>query len=110
MSETSMTESLQTYERDGYDGQFAARPAGMVHCFGCGADEPAAQVPVEAMHRFEGTSDPDAQAILAALECPACGALGTLALSYGPEASAEDAGVLAELMDARDVGTVPAGR
>lgn len=109
MAESSMVEVLAAYERKGYTGQFGADEDGCVECHGCGAVEPAAQTPLLALHRFEGNSDPSDSAVVAALECVACGAHGTIALSYGPEASAEDAAVLAELLDDRDHAGIPVG-
>lgn len=106
LSEDNVLEVLKQYERKGFTGQFSSRPGACVHCHTCGADEPAAQTPVEAMHRFEGSTNPDDMSILVALECVACGAWGTTTLSYGPEASAEDATTLKELLDARDIGPI----
>ncbi len=109
MSDDSLMDALDYYEKKGFDGQFCVRPGGMVHCMACDADEPAAQVAAEGMHRFDGSSDPSDQAVLVALECPACGAWGTVTLSYGPESSADDGAVLVELLDARDVGPIKQG-
>lgn len=109
VSEESMTEVLDRYDTKGYDGSFSARLDGMVHCHSCQDDTPAAQVPLEALHRFEGTSDPQEENIVAALECPGCGALGTLVLPYGPNASPEEAEVLATLLDDRDHSGIEPG-
>lgn len=107
--ELSIVEVLANDERRGFVGQFSCRPDGVVRCHACKSDEPAVQAPVLAMHRLEGASDPSDQAIVAALECPACGALGTVVLSYGPEASAEDSAVLQQLLDDRDPPGIRAG-
>ncbi len=109
-SEESVLEVLKRYEAKGFEGQFSARAGGMVHCHSCNADEPAAQTSVEAMHRFEGSTDPNDESVLVALECLACGAWGTATLSYGPESAAEDASVLQELNDARDVSPISTGQ
>ena len=66
-------------------------------------------VPMEALHRLEGASDPEDEAVVAALECPACGAWGTIVLSYGPQSSAEDAAVLANLIDDRRHSVIEPG-
>lgn len=110
MAQDSLLEALDHYEKKGFEGQFSTRAGGMIHCHACNADEPAAQVPVEGMHRFEGPSDPSEEAVLVALECPSCGAWGTASLSYGPESSREDAGALVELLDARDIGPIVPGQ
>lgn len=100
--EATLTEVLRQYETKGFTVRMTVRAGGIVRCHGCGQEEPAEQVPVEALHRFEGASDPEDMAALAAVECPACGEWGTLVLSYGPEGSAEDGEVLRRLMDDRD--------
>lgn len=110
MAEESMVKVLADYERQGFVGQFSCRAGGLIRCHGCRSTEPAAQVPVLAMHRLEGASDPSDQSVVAALECPACGGLGTAVLSYGPEAAPEDAAVLTQLLDVRDQSSIRAGR
>lgn len=102
MSEASITEVLARYESKGFEGQFSSRPGSTLHCHMCDGDEPAAQAPVLAMHRIEGASDPSDAAVVAAIECPACGGMGTIVLTYGPEAGQDDSAVLAELLDDRD--------
>lgn len=110
VSEEGVLDVLKHYEAKGFEGQFSARAGGLVHCHSCNADEPAAQTSVEAMHRFEGNTNPDDASVLVALECAACGAWGTATLSYGSEAAVEDAVVLQELNDARDVSPIREGQ
>jgi hypothetical protein len=105
----TMTAILARYGQEGYETQFSSRPGGMVHCHACGEEEPAEQVPLEALHRCEGQSDPDDMAVVAALSCPACGANGTLVAGYGPTASPEDGEVLANLMDDREHSDITPG-
>jgi len=107
--EESMTEVVARYEKRGFTGQFSSRPDGMVHCHACGAEEPAEQVPMKALHRFEGASDPSDEAALAALECPNCGGWGTLVLSYGPEGTLEDQEVLGRFLDDRAHSAIESG-
>lgn len=109
VSEESMVEVLQRYQKKGYDGQFSARPGTMVHCYTCGDDSAAEQVPLWTLHRFEGTSDPGEEAVVAGMECPSCGALGTLALTYGSGAPPEDMAVLGSLMDERATSRIRSG-
>ena len=47
--------------------------------------------------RLEGASDPADMSLVVPLDCPDCGARGVLVLRYGPEASMEEADVLAVL-------------
>ena len=100
----SLSEVVRNYERHGFPSQFAARPGGNVHCVSCRRDHPARWVKLLALHRLEGDSDPQEEAVVAALECPACEERGTLALSFGPSASIEDRLVLSLLDDHRDEG------
>ncbi len=109
-AEDDLQDVLDMYESRGATAQFSARSGAVIHCHDCGADEPAEQAPLVALHRFEGSSDPDDQAALAALECPACGAWGTIVLSYGPGSSPDDASVLGALLDDRDQSGIMPGR
>jgi hypothetical protein len=56
-------------------------------------------VHLEVLDRTEGASDPADMVAVAALVCPRCGARGTVALKYGPEASPEEDEVLRLLDD-----------
>jgi len=76
---------------------FAVLPGGRVACSLCHARTTAAGVEVLEVRRLEGTSDPEAEAIVLGLRCPSCGVLGSAVLGYGPMASAEDQDVLAAL-------------
>lgn len=108
--EEGMPDILRRYEEQGATNQFAARPAGMIHCYGCGAEEPAAQAPMVALHRFEGTSDPGSQAAAVVLECPSCGKWGTMVFTYGTGTPPEEAEVLAALLDDRDQSHIESGK
>lgn len=91
----SLAEVVRRYEGNGFPSQFAARPGGNVRCMGCRREHPARWVRLLALHRLEGGSDPQEDVVVAAVECPACEERGTLALSYGFAAPAEDRLVLA---------------
>lgn len=82
----------------GFDAQFlpGERP-GTLHCRSCGSDAEASRYPVIEERRLEGASDPDDLVLVVAARCPVCAADGSLVLGYGPEASAEDADVVASL-------------
>jgi hypothetical protein len=94
---TPFGEIVAGLEQAGFGGQFAARPGGMILCFTCHQESPAAEVGLEALRRTEGASDPADMLAVAALVCPRCGAKGTAVLGYGPEADADDAEVLRHL-------------
>lgn len=98
---TTLIEVIRRFEADGYTGQFAAVEGGRLRCFTCHQDSDADEVPLDELRRMEGASDPDDMAAVAAVECPHCGTLGTVALKYGPDASPEEQEVLQQLEDAR---------
>lgn len=98
----TITEALHLYEERGYTGQFGAREGGAIKCFGCGALNEPSSVPMDSMRRIEGVSDPDDMSMVAAVQCPSCGARGTLTVMYGPMAPPEDNEALRRLTDARE--------
>ncbi|MGZ8751977.1 MAG: hypothetical protein ACXW1S_03265 [Acidimicrobiia bacterium] len=81
----TMVEAIAGLEAEGYTGQFTIDEGG-IHCPRCHRMHGADRGLVERVHRFEGASDPDDEAILLGLRCPECGALGTFASGYGPSA------------------------
>ncbi len=83
---------------------FSVVEGGNVRCGACRTASEAGSVAVTALSRVEGASDPDDMAAVAVLTCPWCSMAGTLVLSYGPLASAEDSDVLEQLADDRPVG------
>jgi hypothetical protein len=96
---SSLAAITGTLESEGYATSFASRGAGAVRCAECGAESDAAAFPVDQFRRLEGASDPEEMLAVAAMRCPACGAYGTLVLTYGPMASEEDADVLGRLQE-----------
>jgi hypothetical protein len=98
---TTLAEVLARYEAEGFTGQFAARPGGVVHCFACGRDHDPSSVELVSLRRLEGASDPDDMLALAALRCPDCGSHGTVVLGYGPDSAPEDGELLMRLEDMR---------
>lgn len=105
-----MMEILARYEAQGYEGQFAARPGERVMCFTCRKEHPAREVAMRALHRLEGTSNPDAMAAVAALTCPGCKAKGTLVVTYGPDAPVEEANALRLFRDEREQSSITPGK
>lgn len=108
-SEETLQKVLERYHREGFTGQFGSRSAGQLRCFTCNEDLDPATVRQHALHRLEGASDPGDEMAVAALECPRCGAKGTIALSYGPMSSKEDAVVLKALWDRRHKANIQPG-
>jgi hypothetical protein len=91
---TTLVEVIRNFEADGYTGQFAAAEDRQVLCFGCHMRHNADEVALDVVRRTEGASDPDDMVAVAALTCPHCGTKGTVALKYGPDASAAEQEVL----------------
>jgi hypothetical protein len=97
----TITDAMQRLEAEGYAGQFAARDGGMLLCFTCRQESPAAEVQLHRLLRTEGASDAADETAIVALTCPRCGTRGTVVLTYGPESPPDDAEVLRLLEDAR---------
>lgn len=105
---TTLAEALERYEAEGYTGQFAAGEGTEVICYTCHQRSPAAEVPLRALLRAEGESDPDDEVAVAAVSCPKCGTKGTLVLHYGPTAPVEHDDILRALEDRREADGVDA--
>ncbi len=99
---TTLVQLLAGYEEEGYTTQMAAREGGAIICFVCRTESPASEFRLSHLRRTEGASDPADMTAVAALECPSCGAKGTVVLKYGPAAPIEDAEALRLLDDQRD--------
>lgn len=93
LTESTAVEALR---RGGYATSFSIAEGGL-HCDACGETHLVGAVEVDHVLREEGASDPDDEAIVVGLTCPACGARGTLVAAYGPGASREEAEVLRAL-------------
>lgn len=102
----SIADALREFEARGYIGQFVIRPGGYVECTRCHTESRPADVPLEAMRRVEGVSDPADMVFVGALRCPECGTTGTATIKFGPSARAEDAEVLRELDNRRMAATL----
>ena len=87
----------QSLRAGGYPADFRPGEGGTVVCGTCGETTDAARFAVHHLRRLEGASDPDELMVVAAVECPVCHARGTLLLTYGPTATAEDADILERL-------------
>lgn len=102
---TTLLDVLHRYEGAGYASQFGAATApdgGVgVRCFACRTVSSPQAVEVVSLRRLEGASDPDDMIAVVAMQCPSCGARGTLALGYGPDSAPEEAELLLHLDDRR---------
>lgn len=105
---TTLVEVISRFEAEGYGGQFSAVAGGALSCLTCRAVAPASGFELGLLRRTEGASDPADMVAVAGLVCPSCGARGTVALKYGPEASPEEADALAALSGTAGPATPPA--
>jgi len=93
----TLVEVLRDAADRGFGGQLIARADGTVECKGCDALSSADAIEVVRGHRLEGASDAADMMLVVEANCPACGLGGVLTLGYGPNATAEDEAVLADL-------------
>lgn len=101
-ADESLTSVLRGLSQEGFGGSFRPAPEPVeglpaVVCSTCRQSCPAPDLRVDRERRLEGASDPDDMVLLVAATCPACGAQGTIALAYGPEASIEDTEIVQAL-------------
>ena len=84
----TVLDAVHQLEAEGFGESFSLRPDGL-HCGACGTSHLTSAAEVVRVHRFEGPSDPDEEAVVYALRCPVCGAGGMLVSSFGPAADPE---------------------
>ena len=111
--ERSIPDLLLDYEARGYRCVLVPSDDGArLRCTSCGHDWPAIEGRIEAVHRFEGASDPDDMCVVLALSAPrpdgtAC--TGVVVLGFGSTASPIDKALLSNLRfpaDGRDAPLV----
>ena len=97
----TVTEAVALLEADGYTTNLFTK-AHALQCTACGTatHDPEHGI-VDRIYRFEGSSNPDDEAIVLALRCPACGTRGVMVAGYGPSADPDDVDVLLALTDGR---------
>jgi hypothetical protein len=101
-SET-LIDVLARFRHEGFAGSFTPLEArgvsggASLRCEQCRQEFAAEQPDVTELRRLEGASDPDDMLAAIALECPRCGARGSLVVNYGPTATTEEAAVLVAL-------------
>ena len=95
--ENSVEDEVRALEALGNHTSFDVLDGSRLRCSACRRVVPCAEVPLLEVRRVEGPSDPAEMAAVLALRCPRCSAHGTLALGFGPCASAEDQDAFAAL-------------
>jgi hypothetical protein len=96
MAELDLSAVVDDLTARGWVEEFAARD-GLLVCGPCGHSVAPGDVRIDEVLRFEGESDPDDEAAVFALTCPACGVRGLYVVAYGPSMSGDDADVVAHL-------------
>ena len=96
----TVLEAVQLLEREGYSANTTVHEDGTLMCGACRETHPVDGALVDQVFRFEGMSDPDDEAIVLGMRCPACGVRGVIVSAFGPNA---DPAVLQHLvlLDAR---------
>ena len=92
----TMVEAITRLRALGYDMDLSAAPGRQLRCGTCGEVVDASTVTIDEIVRFEGDSNPDDEAILAAISLPT-GHRGLYLSAYGADVTAEDAEVLQAL-------------
>jgi hypothetical protein len=90
MAEEKLSERVDALTAQGWTDQFRADPGGL-RSLASGRIHDLDSFEVDAMHRFEGPSNPDDEAILFALTARDDGTRGTWVIPYGPGASSLEA-------------------
>jgi hypothetical protein len=97
VADRSQTEVERRLTEQGFTGQFGAREGARILCFTCHREFDAAMLDADRARRVDGESDPADMSILIPVTCPWCHVAGTLAIAFGPMASAEESEVTAAL-------------
>jgi hypothetical protein len=109
VAEEKLSERVDALTAEGWTDQFRADPGGL-RSTTSGRVHPLDCLVVDAMHRFEGPSNPDDEAILFALSARDDGTRGTWVIPFGPGASALEAETGRELaLRAPRSGHLPRG-
>lgn len=93
----TLTDAIAALEARGFTESFRAEPDERVKCITCARARHADELPMLAFERVEGMSDPADESIVAGVECPECGARGTLVLAFGSRVMRVGAGVLSHM-------------
>lgn len=96
----TLTEAIERLRAEGYTADFSATEDGKLHCRSCDVTEDPANMQIDDTVRFEGTSNPDDEAILVAISC-ASGCRGLYSSAYGPSTPPDDVAVLQRLPNDR---------
>lgn len=99
-TEDTVVATLARLRDEGFVGEFVLEPDDIppgLWCRSCGRRHLPERATIAAVHRFEGPTSPEDEALLLALVCPRCSAKGTVVTGYGPAAAPEEAELLVAL-------------
>jgi hypothetical protein len=82
----TVLEAVKLLEREGYGANTTVHEDGTIMCGACREAHPVDGALVDQVFRFEGMSDPDDEAIVLGMRCPACGVRGVIVSAFGPGA------------------------
>jgi hypothetical protein len=92
----TLSEAIARLRAKGFVSDFSAVAGAQLRCEQCDREFDPSTLHIDEIVRFEGESDPGDESILFALSGP-CGHAGLYDTAYGPNASPEDAAVVAVL-------------
>jgi hypothetical protein len=96
-ADPSLVGVLADLDAAGWTGQTMPLEGGRIRCLTCRAEFAADEVSADHVRRLEGASDPGDMVIVVPLACPSCATKAVLVAHFGPDASPEDADVVAAL-------------
>jgi hypothetical protein len=85
----TVADAIRLLEEDGYTEDFNLT-GGTLDCTACDVRHQPLRGIIERQYRFEGASNPDDEAVVFGVNCPACGARGVLVSAFGPAADPDD--------------------
>lgn len=102
--QTTLTDVLGSYAREGYAATLWVTEDGALRCSECQQDSSPETAKLLSLRRLEGASDPDDMVAVLALHCPSCAARATSVVHFGPSATPAESEVLRDLTDGRGSG------
>jgi hypothetical protein len=98
---SNIEDSVESFERKGFDGQFIMREGAQIECAQCRGRFSPNEIEYVGMKRVDFETDPGQQSLIAALVCPSCRAKGTYSFTYGAGADANEGDILRILREQR---------
>lgn len=93
VTEARPVDVVERLRAEGFDAHLVFEPDDIppgLFCRRCGRRHLPARATVHELHRVSGPSPASYEALVVALECPRCGARGSIVTGYGPTATAQE--------------------